>query len=414
MYGSFYENQNMILTHIYIPYSDTVTDILIHHERDMCIFINSMIQIFSNRFILGNRAILRPQVDDRIENISRIEKFGEIYTVTDSLTKLNKGKLFELIVYMLYKEDPRLNEGLENIWMYNDIPENIKNTLNLPHMDKGIDIIAKINGEYHSIQCKFYQNNKDRLSYGRLSTFIALTFRFSKKIESGVVVTNCYRISDNCLKNDKLECIYGNFFDQLPKDFFKKVISYYKRRGYEFLDPKNNIISINEDIYTKYNNAQLTVRTNIIKLHDLKYKYKEETEKITMELKSKYKQEKASLERQNLCVNVEMVDLENQIRLKESIKQKHVDSKTEDISENQNKIEVYGRKFINKSEGDYIVWTTLKESFLEWCKNENVDNIPNPKIIKKYFERRVFKQKMKQYYTNDRKIRGWKGFKLQR
>ena len=58
----------------------------------------------------------------------------------------------------MYLISPVLNNDILHIWLYNDVPHNIKQLLDLPDKDKGIDIlIQKTYNEYCAIQYKFRQ-----------------------------------------------------------------------------------------------------------------------------------------------------------------------------------------------------------------------------------------------------------------
>lgn len=112
--------------------------------------------------------------------------FAEIYDHTANLTNKEKGDLFEEFTYYLFKLDPKLNSGLQKIWLYNDIPEKILEELDLPSKDRGIDLLAlsqsaglpapkatrlaQINGEYYAIQCKFRQDPDTVVPWTSLST----------------------------------------------------------------------------------------------------------------------------------------------------------------------------------------------------------------------------------------------------
>jgi predicted helicase len=74
-----------------------------------------------------------------------IKKFDDIYNVTENLSANKKGELFEHITYYLFKLDPRLNNNLQNIWLYKDIPNNVMKELKFPTKDKGIDLLVQIN-----------------------------------------------------------------------------------------------------------------------------------------------------------------------------------------------------------------------------------------------------------------------------
>src|SRR5688572_25235278 len=100
------------------------------------------------------------------KHLKILNKFNEIYAITAKMGNKEKGNLFERFTYHLIKGEPRLSNGLEKIWMYNDIPKNILLDLNLPSRDKGIDLLALINGKYYAIQCKFRQNPNIIIPWG--------------------------------------------------------------------------------------------------------------------------------------------------------------------------------------------------------------------------------------------------------
>jgi superfamily II DNA or RNA helicase len=152
---------------------------------------------------------------------SKINKFDDIYVQTKNLTKKQKGDFFEEFTYYMFKSDPKRNNGLENIWLYSDVPRKIIKELCLPTKDKGIDLLAKINGDYYAIQCKFRQNSNTILSWTELSTFFGLAFGMNNKIKGGFLVTNTTDLCKEVIRSTKVEPIYGDYFDDLPKNFFK-------------------------------------------------------------------------------------------------------------------------------------------------------------------------------------------------
>ena len=149
--------------------------------------------------------------------------FENIYDFTEKFTKKGKGDLFEEFTYYLFKLDPRLNSNLKNIWMYDDVPEHILRDLKLPNRDKGIDLIAQIDDDYYAIQCKFRQDPTVTISWTELSTFFGLSFGMTKKIKGGFFVTNTYDLCDEVIESDKVIPIYGDFYKDLPANFFKAI-----------------------------------------------------------------------------------------------------------------------------------------------------------------------------------------------
>src|SRR5438477_5470835 len=115
--------------------------------------------------------------------ILHINSFDQYYDVTKNLTKKEKGDLFELVTYHLFKLSPILNQNLEAIWLYEDIPQSVKKELNLPVKDKGIDLLVRIDGEYYAVQCKFRQECDTSIRWNEVGTFFGLSFGLNNKIK---------------------------------------------------------------------------------------------------------------------------------------------------------------------------------------------------------------------------------------
>lgn len=162
-------------------------------------------------------------VDDIVYHMHKCKTFDDLYTVTKTLTPKQKGDLFEIVCLYIFKLSPLLNNDLQEIWMYKDIPANIRKSLDLPEKDKGIDILAKIKNQYCAIQCKFRQDPNQCVPWKDLATFFGLSFGINDKIKSGFLITNTYDICDEVEKSTKVRPIYGDFFDNLPDNFFRNI-----------------------------------------------------------------------------------------------------------------------------------------------------------------------------------------------
>lgn len=160
---------------------------------------------------------------DIIKYLSKCKTFDDIYQVTVNLDNKTKGDLFEIITFYLFKLCPVLNNNLEEIWLWNNIPNNILKNLNLPTKDKGIDLLAEIKGNYYAIQCKFRQDINNTITWKELSTFPGLSFGLNNKIKGGFFVTNTFDLCKEIEKSEKIESIYGDFFDNLPNNFFENI-----------------------------------------------------------------------------------------------------------------------------------------------------------------------------------------------
>lgn len=122
-------------------------------------------------------------------HIKDVKTFDDIYHVTSKLKPKEKGDLFELITYYIFKLSPILNNRLQNIWLYDDISIKTKKLLKLPEKDKGIDLLAFIDDDYYVIQSKFRQNKDYVVPWPNLSTFFGLSFGMNNKIKRRI----CHR-----------------------------------------------------------------------------------------------------------------------------------------------------------------------------------------------------------------------------
>jgi predicted helicase len=151
--------------------------------------------------------------------------FCDVYAHTKVMTPTEKGKFFGELSYNLILRDPHFNynHDTDAIWMYDKIPSVIKTKLNLPANDKGIDIVARINGKYISIQCKFVQNVNNTPSWKSLSTFFGLTYGIATGFDRGYLITNSYKINGVAKQSKCVSFIYGDYFNNLPNNFFVSI-----------------------------------------------------------------------------------------------------------------------------------------------------------------------------------------------
>jgi hypothetical protein len=181
-----------------------------------------------------------------MEIFDKCNTFRDFYHIIKDYSKKEKGDVFENMTYFLFKLCPTLNNDLENIWLYKDIPANIMENLNLPNRDKGIDLLAKIKGEYYAIQCKFRQDIYNKISWRELSTFFGLSFGINNKIKRGILVTNTIELCDEVMRSEKVDLIYGIFFDNLPNNFFKNICNVLSGNKIEKYEKKLfKVISLN-------------------------------------------------------------------------------------------------------------------------------------------------------------------------
>lgn len=124
-------------------------------------------------------------------------------TVADCMgtDKKNKGDLWEAFCYLymmnILKHD--------TVWMYKDIPADIKNMLHLPAKDYGIDIVSVQNNKYYAIQCKFKNpaSKTPIVPWDSLATFYAIVTK-TGPWEKHITMTNmrgCRHIGEKTAKD---------------------------------------------------------------------------------------------------------------------------------------------------------------------------------------------------------------------
>ena len=117
-----------------------------------------------------------------------------------------KGDIFEHFALIYFEKC--LNY---KVWLLQDVPTDILNTLNLTKRDMGIDLIAlDTNQQYYSIQVKYRKKTakKTGISWKQLSTFYALSDR-TGPYHQHIVFTNAnfVRHIGRKTKKDKSICI---------------------------------------------------------------------------------------------------------------------------------------------------------------------------------------------------------------
>jgi len=156
-----------------------------------------------------------------INSIQNIEEYDH---VASTLNEKQKGDLFEELTYYIFKYHYMYQNETKNVWLWKDMPLILKNKLNLPNTDQGIDLIMEsTDNKYYGIQCKYRTNKDEVIGWNELGTFVGLTFGIGNELHKGFFVTNTYTLTNNITTTDKIISLYGDFFDELSDDFFSLI-----------------------------------------------------------------------------------------------------------------------------------------------------------------------------------------------
>jgi superfamily II DNA or RNA helicase len=136
------------------------------------------------------------------------------------------GTMFEIFTKYLFILHPFYSNLIQDIWLYDEVPDFIIKDRNVTKKDKGIDIIIHTKTNlFYAVQCKFRNNKDPSVPWKDLSTFVGMTFGIGK-FDGAYYVTNTYRVNEEIKLSEKIICLYGEFFDKLDKDFFHVMSKY--------------------------------------------------------------------------------------------------------------------------------------------------------------------------------------------
>jgi superfamily II DNA or RNA helicase len=139
--------------------------------------------------------------------IASCKSWNEFWDRARTLSKTEKGIAFERLTQLYLQTAPEYRTKLENVWLLRDVPANIRQRLNLPGPDEGIDLIGRTRrGEHWAVQAKFRSNRDAPLGRRELGTFSSLAFNTCNDIALAVVAhTRSKPISKRHLMRNTVE-----------------------------------------------------------------------------------------------------------------------------------------------------------------------------------------------------------------
>lgn len=157
-----------------------------------------------------------------LNSIEKYNNFREwesslINLLKDSKMKKTVGDLFEYFGYYLIKLHPYYRNNYQEVYLFKNIPQSIMNSLKLPTIDKGFDLLAVKDNNYIGIQCKF-RSDKRAIPYNQLATFAGLSFL--SKTSKGIFITNCDNICKELENKDNIINIHGVFWNSIDDEYF--------------------------------------------------------------------------------------------------------------------------------------------------------------------------------------------------
>lgn len=153
--------------------------------------------------------------------ISSVNTWADFKEVLNSKTKLEKGNAFEELTKNYLDYNPIYKSKLKAVWLQKEVPASIIKKLNLPLNDQGIDLIAETNeGEFWAIQCKYLQDEDQRLSHRKISTFISLSTGVAENITYCLVCTTVDEYAELYKGKKNIGFCNSEEWNKLDKTFF--------------------------------------------------------------------------------------------------------------------------------------------------------------------------------------------------
>jgi len=154
--------------------------------------------------------------------ISSVNTWADFKEVLNSKTKLEKGNAFEELTKYYLSYNPIYKSKLKTVWLQKEVPASILKKLNLPLNDQGIDLIAETNeGEFWAIQCKYLQDEDQRLSHRKISTFISLSTGVAENITYCLVCTTVDAYAELYKGKSNIGFCNSEEWNKLDKPFFE-------------------------------------------------------------------------------------------------------------------------------------------------------------------------------------------------
>jgi predicted helicase len=167
--------------------------------------------------------------------LQKINSWSDFKNILETKTKQDKGQSFEELTKYFLQYNPIYKTKLKQVWLQKEVPSGVVKKLNLPSNDQGIDLIAEtFEGTYWAIQCKYLQDENQKLSHRTISTFVSLSAGIAKNITHCLVCTtvddyaNIYKGKTNIsfVNSDEWRKLDKAFFDWLRKKLKGKDTNY--------------------------------------------------------------------------------------------------------------------------------------------------------------------------------------------
>lgn len=99
------------------------------------------------------------------------------------------GKIFEVFTKFYFLVSPTEKDNFKNVWLFEEIPFEVRNKLNLGNQDYGVDLVLQdIEDQYFVVQCKYKNDESSKLNWS--ADKLANLFAFCPNANGYIVFSN--------------------------------------------------------------------------------------------------------------------------------------------------------------------------------------------------------------------------------
>ena len=173
--------------------------------------------------------IIARGVFDSVATFAQLEE--RISCLGEENTKI-LGDAFEIFVEALLATQSKFMA--EEVFLVGQVPQAIREEMNLPNDSKGIDgIFRTLTGTLVPYQVKF-RSNRPQLTFTEVSPFLGLTERATDRI----IFTNSNDIAVTAANRDAMRSVRGGDFDELTQQDFESIECWLKEKPISIPKPE--------------------------------------------------------------------------------------------------------------------------------------------------------------------------------
>jgi len=162
-----------------------------------------------------------------LNEIAKYKNWNDLkHNILNNSEKKVKGNIFEILSKYYLLIHPIYKTKLKDVWLLDEVPTDVKEYLNLPDNDEGIDLIAKTkDNEYWAIQCKYRTDEESSITRDDIATFLDVSNNICRNISHKLVCTTANKQSYKFDKfyDDKISFLLANIWNELDEDFFTQI-----------------------------------------------------------------------------------------------------------------------------------------------------------------------------------------------